>query len=164
MVTLSCGNRTHSNDENTEINNSKTDDYSVLFETNKAPKRIEENLSGKVIVISEKDFIERITDIDNPKGFQYKGQTPCIVVLFAYWCTACYYQANILDDIAPEYQGKVIFYKLDIEKAYDVKAAFKIESIPMMFFFKPRGRISTTIGLLNREKLTNMIDELLLNP
>jgi thioredoxin-like negative regulator of GroEL len=66
--------------------------------------------------------------------------------------------------MAPEYQGKVIFYKLDIEKAYKIKAAFKVESIPVLLFLKPRGKISTTVGYINREKLTNMIDDLLLKP
>jgi thioredoxin-like negative regulator of GroEL len=164
MIISSCGNSANSTADNSVSNNSEPDEYAVLFHSNKESQIMAEDLSGKVIVISEKDFIERITDLENPKGFQYKGQTPCVVQIFAYWCTPCTYQSNLLSMMAPEYQGKVIFYKIDIDKAYGVKSAFKVEDVPVMLFFKPRGEISKTVGLLNREKLTNMIEEFLLNP
>jgi hypothetical protein len=39
-----------------------------------------------------------------------------------------------------------------------------VTDIPMILYFKPRGGVSTTVGFLNKEELTNMIDKLLLNP
>jgi thioredoxin-like negative regulator of GroEL len=57
----------------------------------------------------------------------------------------------------------VIFYKLNIDKAPEIKAAFNVENIPMILYFKPYGRVSTTVGYLNREKLEQMIAKLLLN-
>ena len=49
---------------------------------NSAPEvkpRPAEDLSGKVQIITEEEFIAKITEIDNEKGFQYKGSTPAIV-------------------------------------------------------------------------------------
>ena len=37
---------------------------------------LEEDLSGNVIALTASDFTKRITDIDNPQGFRYKGHTP----------------------------------------------------------------------------------------
>jgi len=161
---LSCNRSKNNIPAQTDAVNPQTDEYAALFEENKPVQKIAEDLSGKVIVLSEKDFIERITDIDNPKGFQYKGLTPCVVEIFAYTCKFCTYQSDLLNVMAPEYQGKVIFYKIDIDKAYDVRTAFKVDNIPMMLFFKPKGQYTSTIGLQNREKLTNLIDEFLLKP
>ena len=161
LIAFSCGNST----KTTEVTVSEeppVDDYAALKEQNTVSQRITEDLSGNVIILTEKDFIERITAVDNPKGFRYMGQTPCVVELYAHWCRSCGILSQIMSDLAQEYKGKVIFYKLNVEKAQTVQAAFKAQNIPMLLFFKPRGKISTTVGLLNKEQLTNMIDDLLL--
>jgi thioredoxin-like negative regulator of GroEL len=159
---LSCGNTHRNNSENSVEENPQTDEYALL--RTPPPQRIEEDLSGKVVILTEKDFIERITEIDNPKGFQYKGQTPCMVELYADWCRPCGYLSELMRNLAPEYQGKVIFYKLNIDKAADVSFAFHVKDIPKILYFKPHGEISSTVGYLNREQLKNMIDKFLLNP
>jgi thioredoxin-like negative regulator of GroEL len=66
--------------------------------------------------------------------------------------------------MAPEYQGRVIFYKIDLDRAYDVRTAFKVDNIPTLLFFKPKGKYISRIGFQNRENLTNLIDEFLLKP
>lgn len=163
LLTFSCCNSHNSKPENVVSENSPIDEYAILHEKPLAPK-IVENLSGKVMILHEQDFIERITALDNPKGFQYLGQTPCIVELYADWCKPCGYQSELLTRLAPEYQGKVIFYKLNIDKAYHIRAAFKVESIPVLLFLKPRAEIVKSVGYLNQEKLTQMIADHLLNP
>ena len=161
-LTIACNNSLKPVLENDNPENETDDAYALLREDNTKSFKQQENLSGKVIVLSEKEFIERITTIDNPKGFQYKGQTPCIVELYADWCKPCGYLSQLMNEIAPEYQGKVIFYKLNMDKAPAVTAAFKVSTIPMILYFKPHGEISTSVGYLNREELKKMIDELLL--
>jgi thioredoxin-like negative regulator of GroEL len=157
-------NSNKTNMENVILEESQTDDYAILTKPENPSHRIAENLSGKAIVITEKDFIERITAIDNPKGFQYLGQTPCIVEFYADWCRPCAYQSQVFNVLAPEYQGKVIFYRLNIEKAVDVRTAFKVDDIPVILYFKPHKGVSKTIGYLNKEKLQQTIADLLLEP
>ena len=163
LVTFSCCKSNKTNMEKGGAEEPPIDEYAILRESNVTP-RIVEDLSGKVIILSETDFIERITILDNPKGFQYLGQTPCIVEFYADWCKPCGYQSELMNMLAPEYQGKVIFYKLNIDRAYQIRGAFKVENIPMILFLKPRGEIVKSVGYLNREKLTQMIDDHLLNP
>jgi thioredoxin-like negative regulator of GroEL len=161
LLAFSCKNTSKLNTENDASENTATDDYAILRAPN-TPQRIAEDFSGKVIILTEKDFIERITAIDNPKGFQYLGQTPCIVEFYAAWCKPCGYQSELLSMVAPEYQGRVIFYKLNIDRAYQLSQAFDVKDIPMLLFFKPRGSITIHVGYKNREKLTKLIDDLLL--
>ena len=163
LLTLSCRNPNSFHTDNVASEDSSVDDYALLKDSG-SPERIAEDLSGKVIILSEKDFIERITAIDNPKGFQYLGQTPCIVDFYASWCKPCGLLSENLSTLAPEYQGKVIFYKLDIDKAREIAYTFNVQSIPMLLFFKPRGTISSTVGYLSKEELRKAIDEYLLNP
>jgi thioredoxin-like negative regulator of GroEL len=161
LLFLSCGNHKKSaTDVISEL--TQTDDYAILRNQNIA-SRVVEDFSGRVIVINEKDFSERITAIDNRKGFQYLGQTPCIVLIWAEWCKPCGYQAELMNRLAPDYKGKVIFYKLNIDKAHHIRTAFKVVDIPTILFFKPRGEIVTFVGYMNREKFTQMIADHLLN-
>jgi len=160
-VMFSCGNSNVSNTLTVE-ENPQTDDYALLRVP--PPQQITEDLSGRVIILNEKDFIERITEIDNPKGFQYKGRTPCVIALYADWCKPCGFQTELMRNVAPDYQGKVIFYKLNIDKAAGVTFAFNVKEIPKILYFKPHGEVASTVGFLNREQLKNTIDKLLLNP
>jgi len=163
FLTLSCGNANVPNTENVSPEEAEVDDYDLLRSPSQH-QRVVEDLSGRVIVLSEQEFIERITDINNPKGFQYKGQTPCIVDLYASWCKPCGFLSENLRNVAPEYQGRVIFYKVDIDRARGIAAAFNVISIPQLLYFKPYGVISTTVGYLTVEELKKAIDEYLLNP
>jgi len=162
-ISFSCRNFKNSISEDEIPVTSTTDDYTLLRAPCLTTQRIEEDLSGKVIILTEKDFIEKITTIDNSKGFQYLGRTPCIVELYAGWCKPCVYQSQVLNELASEYQGKVIFYKLNVDKAFAVRDAFNVTSIPMILYFKIHTEVKTTVGFLSREKLLNTIDELLLN-
>jgi len=164
LIAISCNNSKKTFIEDAVSDTSQNDDYALLRGVRNVPQRTAEDLSGSVIILTEKDFIERITAIDNPKGYQYLGQTPCIVSLYADWCKPCGYQTQLMNSMAPDYKGKVIFYKLNIDKAPLLKATFAIESIPTMFFFKPRGKITIHVGYINRDNLTKMIDEIILNP
>jgi thioredoxin len=162
--TLWSCNPKESNNENNISEEPQTDDYYLLRNPDKTPQRTAEDLSGKVIVISENDFIERITILDNPKGFQYKGYTPCVVELYANWCKPCGYLSQVMDEVAPEYKGKVIFYKIDMDRARDVEYYFNVKTIPTLLFFKPREPISKTVGYLNHNELRKAINDYLLNP
>jgi len=162
-IVVSCG---HPKVSNMEVDPppSPIDEYAILRTQNHVPQNITEELSGQMIVLYEKDFIERITELDHPKGFQYKGKTPCIVELYADWCKPCGYLSQLLNSMAPDYQGKVIFYKLNIDKAPDVVAAFKVKEIPKILYFKPHSEVISTVGFLNRVELKNAIEQYLLNP
>jgi len=161
---ISCGSSNVSKPENAAPEDAQADDYASLKEPNIAPQRIVEDLSGKVIVLSEEDFKSRITALDNPKGFQYLGQTPCIVDLYADWCKPCTFLSQVLNSLAPEYQGKVIFYKLNIDRAPEVVSAFKVSNIPKILYFKPHGEVSSTTGFLTKDELKKMLDDILLKP
>jgi thioredoxin-like negative regulator of GroEL len=154
----------HSSSENAVFEDTVTDAYDILRNPAKMQQQTNEDLSGNVIVLSEEDFIERITNLNNPKGFQYKGKTPCIVALYTLRCRPSSFQSTILNNLAPEYKGKVIFYKIDLDRAREVAFQFKVKDTPMIIYFKPRGTISTTKGYLNLKELRNAIDKYLLNP
>jgi len=70
----------------------------------------------------------------------------------------------VLNELAPEYKGKVIFYKLNTDYAKEVVKAFNVVSIPKILYFKPYGKVSSSLGFLNKEEMKKMIDDILLKP
>jgi thioredoxin 1 len=163
-LSLSSCHSNRSDAKNAVLEETEVDDYEILRNPGKALQQTTEDLSGNVIIISERDFIDRITELSNPKGFQYKGKTPCIVALYTLTCKPSSIQAQVLNNTAPKYQGKVIFYKIDIDRAPEVAFQFNVKSTPTFLYFKPHSPISATKGFMNQEELKNAIDKYLLNP
>ena len=124
---------------------------------------LEEDLSGELIVITEEEFVQRITNIDNPKGYQYKGETPCVIDFYADWCGPCIRLNPLLVELAKEYQGKVIFYKINTDKAPNVTRKLEVNYLPTLCFFKRNAIPNRIEGAPLKEDLKKAIDEILLS-
>jgi thioredoxin len=123
---------------------------------------VHEDLSGQVQILSDLEFVEKITEVSNPKGFQYKGKTPCIVDFYADWCRPCTRMIPIYNELAKKYQGKVIFYKLNTDKAPGIALAFNIESIPTLLLMQPNEQPVKIVGAPTFEELEKAIQTVLL--
>jgi len=118
--------------------------------------------SGKLQAISEEEFIKYITDINNPKGFQYKGSIPCIVDFYADWCRPCHALNPILVELGEKYKGQIIIYKLNVDRAVIVSEAFGVRSIPTLIFFTPQSMPAKMEGAPSKDELEKAISDLLL--
>lgn len=121
----------------------------------------EEDLSGNIIMLDDESFAARITDIDNAKGLQYKGTTPCIVDFYADWCRPCSALHPVLVELAKEYKGKLIIYKINTDKATNTASALGISSIPTLLFFKRNAQPGAIRGALPKKDLKKVIDQFL---
>ena len=128
-------------------------------EADNASGKLEEDLSGNVITLKSSEFIERVCDIDNPKGFGYKGNTPCLVDFYAGWCGPCMQMKPIVKELAKEYKGELIVYSIDVDRAPDVCEAFGIESIPTFIFFSRTKQPSKLVGSMEKAELKAVIDD-----
>lgn len=162
VVIFSCGESSQSKNKTVPAPTTKVDDYAVLQE-NSLPNNITDDLSGKVQIISEEEFTKLVTGLKNPKGFQYLGTTPCIVDLYADWCRPCISMNSLYSELAEEFKGKVIFYKVNVDKAPNITNAFKARSIPMFLYFKPHSNVTKTLGAVSKDELRQHINTILLN-
>ena len=62
-----------------------------------------------------------------------------LINMFATWCGPCRQTAPILDDIAREYAGKIVVYKVDVDKCGQVAQAMGISSIPAILYIPTDG-------------------------
>ncbi|MBR0077188.1 MAG: thioredoxin [Bacteroidales bacterium] len=122
----------------------------------------EEKVISTVQVLNTKQFEEKICDLNNPKGFQYKGKLPAVVDFYADWCGPCRMVAPILVELAEEYAGQIIIYKVNIDKCPEVSQAFEIQSIPTILYMKPNAQPTATVGALSKDELKQVIEDSLL--
>ena len=70
-----------------------------------------------------------------------------LVDFFATWCGPCKALAPTLEKLAPEFEGKVNIYKIDIDKSQQLASQYRVMSVPTMKIFKDGEVVETIVGL-----------------
>lgn len=119
--------------------------------------------STLVKYLTKVEFFEKVYNYEkNPDKWIYEGDKPAIIDFYATWCGPCKVVAPILEELAKEYAGKIVIYKIDTDKERELSAAFGISSIPTILFIPLKGDPQIAQGALPKETLKRAIDEFLL--
>ena len=114
----------------------------------------------KVIDLTKDSFAEKVGDYKAyPKAWMFKGDTPCIVDFHAPWCVYCKALSPILDQLAVEYEGKLDFYKVDVDQEPELEAAFNIRTIPNLLLCLVEGESFMKLGTMNKGQFKKLIEE-----
>lgn len=124
-------------------------------------KTITKEKVSAVIELTSDEFNSKVYDTQD-NSTEYLGKLPAIVDFTAYWCGPCRSIAPILEEIAEEYKGQLVVYKVDIEKCRDIAEAFGITSIPAILYIPLDNDPSMTIGARSKDKFKTEIDKILL--
>ena len=113
------------------------------------------------VELTTEAFNKLVYDIksENPV---YLGDKPAIIDFNATWCGPCRKIAPILDELAKEYEGKIVIYKVDVDKNREVAEAFGISSIPAILYIPLNEDPVMTVGLRGKAKMKEEIDTILL--
>ncbi|MBC3863210.1 thioredoxin TrxA [Undibacterium jejuense] len=87
-----------------------------------------------------------------------KSDKPVLVDFWAEWCGPCKMIAPILEEVAKEYDGKVVVAKMDVDANQAVPAQFGIRGIPTLILFKNGAVAAQKVGALAKGQLTSFID------
>lgn len=136
-------------------------------ETVEAPSLLVED--GGTVHLTKQMFLDKIMDYEkNPKEWVYKGDMPGLVDFYADWCRPCKITSPILEELAAEYKGKVVIYKVDVEKERELAGIFGVQSIPTFLFMPMEGNPTISSGIAQtpeetKEMFRQQIDQVLLN-
>lgn len=114
------------------------------------------------IHLSADDFKEKIFDYSKDEEWKYKGSLPAIVDFYADWCGPCKAIAPVLEELAEEYDGKVVIYKIDTDKEQELSMLFGIQSIPTLLFIPTLGQPMMQKGAIPKKAFQQVIEERLL--
>lgn len=89
------------------------------------------------------------------------GNLPFVVDFWATWCGPCRMIAPIIEELAREYDGKIVVGKCDVEENDEIAAEFGIRNIPTILYFKGGQMVDKTVGVLSKAKLEEKFQSLL---
>lgn len=114
------------------------------------------------IQLTAQDFKDKIFDYQESEEWAYKGSLPAIIDFYADWCGPCRMVAPVLEELASEYEGKLLIYKVDTEQEEELSALFAIQSIPTFLFIPVQGTPMMQKGALPKNVFKEVIEERLL--
>lgn len=137
MLFAACGNAGAQNDK-------KNDN---------APKAVKE--------LNADSFTAQVFNMD-AEDLVFLGDKPAIVDFTASWCGPCQRIAPILEELAKEYEGQIVIYKVDVDKEKGLAKAFNVSSIPAVLYIPLDGEPVMTVGSRGKERFKEEIGTLLL--
>jgi len=86
-----------------------------------------------------------------------------IVDFWAEWCGPCMVLSPVIDQLAKEYAGKVLFAKLNVDENPAVTARFGVMSIPTLLIFKDSNLVDKIVGVAPKSRIESVLNSYLPN-
>jgi thioredoxin len=116
----------------------------------------------QVVHLTTQEFKEKVFNYEANKEWKYEGTLPAIVDFYADWCGPCKMVAPVLEELAREYAGKIMVYKVDTESEQELASVFGIQSIPTLLFIPKEGQPQAAMGALPKTTFEKVIKDVLL--
>jgi len=96
----------------------------------------------KPIVVSDRNFDQTT-----------KSYPLLVVDCWAAWCAPCRAIAPIVDELAKEYSGKVVFGKLNVDENPETTQRFGVMAIPTLLVMKDGQEVARVVGIVPKNQL-----------
>lgn len=89
------------------------------------------------------------------------SEKPVVIDFWAEWCGPCRMVAPIIDELAAEYEGRVVIGKCDVEENDDITMKYGVRNIPTIIFLKGGQLVDKQVGAASKDALKAKIEKLL---
>lgn len=96
----------------------------------------------KPIVVSDRNFDQTA-----------KNYPLLVVDCWAAWCAPCRAIAPIVDELAKEYSGKIVFGKLNVDENPETTQRFGVMAIPTLLVMKDGQEVDRVVGIVPKNQL-----------
>ena len=118
--------------------------------------------SEAVIVMTNEIFKQKVFNYEVNKQWKFEGNLPVIIDFYATWCGPCRQLSPRVEEIAKEYAGKIVVYKVDTDKEQELAQSMGISSLPTLLFIPVKGQPQASMGAVPKETLVKAINDILL--
>lgn len=91
-------------------------------------------------------FKQKVWNYSKSTKFSRVGELPIILDFYATWCRPCKMLAPHLQTIQNKYKGKLIVYRIDVDKEPELSKLFKIEAMPTIIFINKKSSYVSELG------------------
>src|SRR5208283_4306216 len=120
------------------------------------------NTTGEVIMLTDASFKTNVFNYTTAKNWEYLGSKPCIIDFYADWCGPCRMLSPRIEELAKEYAGKIVFYKVNTDQQQMLSSKMGISSLPTVLFCPLKGMPQASLGLVPKETLIKAVNDILL--
>ena len=103
------------------------------------------------------DKIQTITDGNFDQTIS--GGKPVLVDFWAEWCAPCRRIAPLVEELATDYDGKVVIGKMNVDDNPNTPFKFGIRGIPTLLLFKGGQVVEQVVGVTDKTTLKKAIDK-----
>lgn len=104
---------------------------------------------GKVVTVSDDEFDGSILQSDKP----------ALIDFWAEWCQPCKMLAPTVEELAGEYEGKIVVGKVNVDDNPQTATKYGIRGIPTLLFFKDGQVVQQLVGVKSKAEIKKVIDE-----
>lgn len=88
-----------------------------------------------------------------------KSDKLVVLDFWAEWCGPCRQISPIIEELATEYDGRVVIGKVDVDGNTEVTSRFSIRNIPTVLFIKNGELVEKLVGAQSKAKFVETIEK-----
>lgn len=88
------------------------------------------------------------------------SDTPAVVYFWSRTCPPCQVMGGLLNEIGPDYAGRVNIFKLNVEENPQTAMQYQVQSVPTLILVRNGKVIERIVGLLPLNPLKQKLDSL----
>lgn len=105
--------------------------------------------------------VKQISDTKTWETEVMGSNVPAFVDFWAEWCGPCRMVSPVVEELAGEYEGKVNFFKVNVDEVNELASKYNVFSIPTLAVFNKGQVIAQQVGAASKESYKNMIEKAL---